>query len=440
MKTIFSKTKLLLIAIILFVGATATFAGDNPTPAFITLTNVKAGTLRKLIPESKKYKITNLKLTGELNADDIMLIREMGGCINPDDFPNRYDGKLQNLDISGTDFVGDGKLTIAKSTMNVETSKVKTSLEKYEYIFCGMEILRTIKLPMELSKIGNSFFYECSNLVSVTLPTNLKNFSPNSFVCCGKLTSIKMDASNRYFLSEDSVLFNKDKTELIWAANITNYVIPESVQRIGDYCFFSYCSGLTSLTLPSRLQEIGDLAFCGCSGLTSLTLPSGLQKIGDRAFYGCSGLTSLTLPSGLQKINECAFSYCTLLTSLTLPSGLKEIGNSAFFGCDSISSIYAYMPNPSAISAYGAFTPEVKRHAILYVPVDSYQYYWLSDEWSAFAHIKTFDPTPVESVITTDKVSEVARYSVGGQRQGSSVKGLNIVKMSDGTVRKVVVK
>ena len=322
--------------------------------------------------------------------------------------------------------------------------------------------------------------------MSVTLPTNLKNFSPDSFVGCGKLTSIKMDASNRYFLSENSVLFNKDKTELIWAANVTNYVVPESVQRIGDPCFYSYCigltsltlpsglkkigeatfyscSGLTSLTLPSGLQEIGKYAFYACRGLTSLTLPSGLKKIGEDTFFSCSGLTSLTLPSGLQKIGDFAFYACTGLTSLTLPSGLeeigfqaflgcsgltsltlpselKEIGNNAFCNCKSISSIYAYMPTPSAISAHDAFTSEVKRHAILYVPVDYYQYYWLSEEWSAFANIKTFDPTPVESVVTTDKVSEVAWYSVGGQRQCSSVKGLNIVKMSDGTVRKVVVK
>ena len=111
MNTIFSKTKLLFIAIMLIVGATATFAGDNPTPAFITLTNVKAGTLRKLIPESKKYKITDLKLTGKLNADDIMLIREMGGCTRIDDKRKRYDGKLQNLDISEAKFVGIDLLT-----------------------------------------------------------------------------------------------------------------------------------------------------------------------------------------------------------------------------------------------------------------------------------------------------------------------------------------
>lgn len=86
------------------------------------------------------------------------------------------------------------------------------------------------------------------------------------------------------------------------------------------------------------------------------------------------------------------------------------------------------------------FSDAVRKNAILYVPTNSYQDYWLSNVWGDFANIKTFEPTPVEPVLTTDKVSETSRYTVGGQRQANPVKGLNIVKMSDGTVRKIMVR
>lgn len=96
---------------------------------------------------------------------------------------------------------------------------------------------------------------------------------------------------------------------------------------------------------------------------------------------------------------------------------------------------------PSELYYYGkcAFDYNVRRDATLYVPVSSYQDYMITD-WRYFDNIKTFDPAPVESVSMTDKSVEVSRYTVDGQRQGNPVKGLNIVKMSDGTVKKVMVK
>ena len=184
-------------------------------------------------------------------------------------------------------------------------------------------------------------------------------------------------------------------------------------------------------------MEIGAYAFSGCRGLTSMTLPSNLTKIGNYAFRGCSGLTSMTFPTGLTEIGNSAFYSCSGLISLILPSELTTIGNDSFSNCSNLKSIYAYMLTPLIIEK-GVFDDVVKETATLYVPVNSYTGYWLSDGWGDFKNIKTFDPTPVESVLTTDKASELSRYNVYGQRQGKSIKGLNIVKMSDGSVKKIM--
>ncbi len=173
--------------------------------------------------------------------------------------------------------------------------------------------------------------------------------------------------------------------------NINGFYYPTSNDKIGDNAFCD-CSGLTSLTLPSDVTEIGNAAFEGCSGLTSLTLPSGVAKIGDYAFHGCSGLTSI-------------YVYA---------EKLPNMGNDVFEGCDA-------------------------KKCTVYVLKGTYDDYWLS-EFGYFENIVEFDPTGINNVITSNDAKELSRYSLNGQRLSAPSKGLNIVKYSDGSVKKVVVQ
>ena len=219
--------------------------------------------------------------------------------------------------------------------------------------------------------------------------------------------------------------------------NINGFYYPTSNDKIGDNAFCD-CSGLTSLTLPSGVTEIGNAAFEGCSGLASLTLPSGVTKIGDNAFCDCSGLTSLTLPSDVTEIGNAAFEGCSGLTSLTLPSGVAKIGDYAFHGCSGLTSIYVYaekLPN----MGNDVFEGCDAKKCTVYVLKGTYDDYWLS-EFGYFENIVEFDPTGINNVITSNDAKELSRYSLNGQRLSAPSKGLNIVKYSDGSVKKVVVQ
>ena len=210
-----------------------------------------------------------------------------------------------------------------------------------------------------------------------------------------------------------------------------------SNDKIGDYAFYG-CSGLTSLTLPSGVTKIGGGAFFNCSGLTSLTLPSGVTSIGNYAFSGCRGLTSLTLPSGLTEIGYGTFSGCSGLTSITLPSGVTEIGELAFNRCSGLTSIYVYTEKLPKMGR-SVFEDCDAKKCTVYVPKGTYDDYWLS-EFGYFENIVEFDPTGINNVITSNDAKELSRYSLNGQRLSAPTKGLNIVKYSDGSVKKVVVQ
>ena len=231
------------------------------------------------------------------------------------------------------------------------------------------------------------------------------------------------DYYNKYYYYENDVYYYKN-------CYTSNDVIGK--------CAFKGCSGLTSLTLPDGITEIGDEAFEYCSGLTSLTLPAGITSIGDDAFYGCSGLTSLTIPDGVTKIGRYAFSNCSYLTSLTIPSSVNSLGDYAFKNCSSLQSVHVSWSTP--ISAGKAFNKADVSKCTLYVPQGTEQDYFLADVWGDFGNIVEYDPTGIDKVTTSTDAKELSRYSVNGQRLATPTKGLNIVKYSDGSVKKVAVQ
>lgn len=185
-------------------------------------------------------------------------------------------------------------------------------------------------------------------------------------------------------------------------------------------------------------DNLGDHAFYGCTGLTSLTIPSSVTSIGDYAFYECCGLTSLTIPSSVTSIGREAFYCCCGLTSLSIPSSVTSIGDYAFEGCSGLTSIYAY-PEKLPKLGTGVFYRCDAKNCTVYVPTGTYDDYWLS-EFGYFENIVEFDATGIDKVTTSTDAKELSRYSVNGQRLSAPAKGLNIVKYSDGSVKKVVVQ
>ena len=431
MKTMTLKG-LFLCLVFLLCNATS-HAADDLITRQITIKLDKAGTLPDKIGSSKKYKITNLKIVGEINGTDWRLICDMAS----NDEYGRTKGKLSTLDLSDAKIVGGGN-----SYINTGDNSYYTSNDKLgDYAFYGCSVLTNLTIPSSVTSIGESAFEYCRSLTSLAIPSSVTSIGESAFEYCSSLTSL---------------------------------TIPSSVTLIGWYAFKG-CSGLTSLTIPSSVTWIGYSAFKGCSGLTNLTIPSSVTSIGESAFQGCSGLTSLTISSSVTSIGESAFSGCSGLTNLyyiiddefetylskghpyidvkcgieyhlndkkitsvVIPSTITEMGKYAFQKSRDLTSVYVSWSTP--ISAGSAFSGVGKSKCTLYVPQGTEQDYWLADVWGDFGNIVEYDPTGIDRVTTSNDAKELSRYSVNGQRLSAPSKGLNIVKYSDGSVKKVVVQ
>ena len=200
--------------------------------------------------------------------------------------------------VNGVLFDKDKKIIIAypaeKSGESYEIPDSVTSISNGA--FWGCSSLTSVTIPDSVTSIGEEAFAECTGLTSIVIPEGVKEIKENPFLMCYSLQGIEVNEKNKYYLSENGVIFYKDKKTII-----------------------AYPTGKSG---------------------ESYEIPDSVTSIGNSAFWGCSSLTSVTIPDSVTSISYGAFSRCTSLTSITIPKNVSSIGNYAFEDCDSLADVY----------------------------------------------------------------------------------------------------
>ncbi len=122
-------------------------------------------------------------------------------------------------------------------------------------------------------------------------------------------------------------------------SSLISITIPNSVTSIGDYAFLN-CSSLTSLTIPNSVTAIGGAAFYDCSSLSSVVFPNNISVIRTLSFSGCNNLSTFTVPNSVTRIDRSAFAGCSSLTKIYIGNGVKCICDCAFTDCPELKDVY----------------------------------------------------------------------------------------------------
>ncbi|ERK01404.1 leucine rich repeat protein, partial [Treponema socranskii subsp. socranskii VPI DR56BR1116 = ATCC 35536] len=202
------------------------------------------------------------------------------------------------------------------------------------------------------------------------------------------LQNVTVASDNAYLSSQNGVIFNKDKTVLLWypcGKPDTSYTVPASVTKLEENSFRDIAA-LTSVTLPDGLKRIEDYVFDGCPNLTTLNLPSSLESIGFSSLCSIK-VSSMVVPENITALYGYFLAGCPELTSVELPSTLTKIWFS-FSNDPKLKTVKCKAATPPVIN--GAFENTPIASATLRVPAGSKALYQAAEGWKDFGTIVEF--------------------------------------------------
>ncbi len=233
------------------------------------------------------------------------------------------------------------------------------------------------------------------------------------------LTLIFSLSTMAYDFEVDGIYYN------ITSSNTVEVTYSNNSWAVNDY-YYDYEG---SITIPDEVSYSG-----GTYAVTS---------IGEEAFSHCYDLVSVTIGSSVTTIGEDAFSRCYGLSMVVLGASVEDIGDQAFYECYSLLSITSLNPEPPAIDgeALNAFN---RVYGTLYVPIGSESTYAEARTWKTIQNIEGIDTTGIQNIKaqtnSTDDAEVVGYYTIDGKAISAPQHGINIVRYSDGTTKKILRK
>ena len=211
-----------------------------------------------------------------------------------------YSGEPTTINIPDSVIYGDNTYTVTTiwvrafqyctSLVSVTLPDSITTIRSFGFDHCIN--LSSITIPDNVTSIEDDAFEYCINLSSITIGKSLVSFGMGVFNGCSNLANIIVNTDNPSYSSEDGILFNKDKTELIQypcGKKERNYTTPDYTTTIGRSAFGN-CRNLISVTISDSVTHITRYAFSGCSNLKDVVFGKRVCSMEYSIFNGCTSL------------------------------------------------------------------------------------------------------------------------------------------------------
>lgn len=282
----------------------------------------------------------------EAYADQITNVNIKPGVTSIGRYAFYHLEQLETVSIpEGITKIGDHAFYFCSKLSGIDIPESVTTIG--DGAFCNCYRLTAINLSKNVSDIGLRAFANCSRVPGIWVDEDNPYFSNDEYGVLynkDKTTLIQMSESfEGAFTVPDSVT-TIGESAFWFCDGMTSISLSENVTSIGNYAF-NYCSGLTSIDLPSGLKFIDYNAFSNCNYIGEITIPASVEKMGTNPFQDMAKLSWITVEEG----NEffCNDEYGVLFNKdktvliaipalldvkYSIPEGVKEIGK---YACES---------------------------------------------------------------------------------------------------------
>lgn len=249
-------------------------------------------------------------------------------------------------------------------------------------------------MPDTITATRTEVFVNCKGLTGISVGNQVNKIL--DFTGCENLEDVQMAESCKSYCSSDGMIFDKDKTILLFCAPGKKgaCTVPDTVKEVKLNCF-KECKKITSLSINTKVLDIGlqecdsleilklgkdvtddkdlwqyfrgksleiikvdeenedfsakdgilynkkktQLIACPPGRTEDVTIPNTVKTLRTYSFADCTEVASVEFSTKLTTIGAKAFSGCTKLTSVSLPSTTKTINDGAFDYCTKLKKI-----------------------------------------------------------------------------------------------------
>ena len=190
---------------------------------------------------------------------------------------------------------------------------------------------RKIYLPDSVTTVNAMALRYNEQLEEAYIGNGVNEFPDIAFRDCPALKTIVAGDNNQTFATENGILYNKAKTEIIAVPEgLTEAILPDSLTVIGERKFADHYTHIQSVTFGANVTEIGDGAFGG-SNLTTVTIPETVTSIGRAAFADCKNLkTVIWNAEACAQTDDELFMGSSALETIKIGKNVKSFAMNTF--------------------------------------------------------------------------------------------------------------